>query len=56
MSELLDTQTAGQPEQPDDEQVIQTERQLPFGFAKRHKVLLEINQEPALLYLSLIHI
>ena len=50
MSELLDTQTAGQPEQPDDEQVIQTERQLPFGFAKRHKVLLEINQEPALLY------
>ena len=26
------------------------DQQLPFGFAKRHKVLLELNQEPALLY------
>ncbi|NVK55869.1 MAG: type II secretion system ATPase GspE [Alteromonadaceae bacterium] len=26
------------------------EQQLPFGFAKRHKVLLELNQSPALLY------
>ncbi|HAU93845.1 MAG TPA: type II secretion system protein GspE, partial [Alteromonas sp.] len=26
------------------------DQQLPFGFAKRHKVLLELNQAPALLY------
>lgn len=34
----------------EDERDIVIEKQLAFGYAKRNRVLLEINQEPALLY------
>ncbi|WP_242698855.1 type II secretion system ATPase GspE [Alteromonas sp. 5E99-2] len=34
----------------ESEQDIEIERQLAFGYAKRNKVLLEINQDPAILY------
>lgn len=47
MSELEET---GLMPDSESEQDIEIEKQLAFGYAKRNKVLLEINQEPAILY------